>query len=169
MFEEFQDHCHSWETPDVDLLASKFNNKLLHGISSTWSTPFLLWTHYSPASQDQDGGHSGRLFMGPLRLSRSSVLSCCPCFMVTGFNSMAVEAQVLRDRGLPNLVIPKFLKARISASHKPYPFIWKAYTHCEWQVILIPGNTLWVESCLFFCLVWINIWSLVWSRVRSQP
>lgn len=87
----------------------------------------FLFTH-----QDRDGGRSGdshhtklaqedvvlrphqtsgRLNMGHPRLSGSSVSGTDwpPCLLVSGFNGLAVKAQVLRDRGLSNFDIPTLL------------------------------------------------------------
>ena len=49
------------------------------------------------------------------------------CFTVAGFNGMAIESQVLRDRGLSDSVISTMLRARKSSSRKICHRTWKAY------------------------------------------
>lgn len=54
------------------------------------------------------------------------------CFTVADFNGLAIESQVLRDRGLSGSVIPTMVKARKSTSSKIYHCTWKAYiSWCE--------------------------------------
>lgn len=50
-----------------------------------------------------------------------------PCFTNSGFNGLAIESQVLKDRGLSASVIPTVLRARKSTSRKIYHRTWKAY------------------------------------------
>ena len=46
---------------------------------------------------------------------------------VAGFNGVAVESQVLKDRGLLGPVISTMLRARKSTSRKIYHRTWRAY------------------------------------------
>lgn len=72
--------------------------------------------------------HSRRS-VGPSGLSDALVPgSSVPfCFLVIGFNSIAVEATVLRVRGLLDSVILALLKAEKSTSHKVYNHTFKAH------------------------------------------
>lgn len=50
-----------------------------------------------------------------------------PCWMLASFNSLTVEAQVLRDGDLCNSIIPTLYKPGKSTSGNDYHCIWKAY------------------------------------------
>lgn len=90
------------------------------------------------APQDRLGGHSSDFFGtklvqegffphilrlladSPWPLSDGIHLLSPGCFLVTGYDGLAPEAQVLRDRGLLNSVILRLLHAINLNSHKIY-------------------------------------------------
>lgn len=67
-------------------------------------------------------------------------ISCCRCTAprtcLPSFNDIAVEVQILRDRGLSDSVIPTILNARKFYSHKVYNPAWMAFfTWCKGKKI----------------------------------
>lgn len=70
-------------------------------------------------------------------------------FMVAGFNSLKVQAQVLRDRDISEPVLPTILKARKSTSK--FSITPGSHTECGARHrVFIPGNSPWDKSCPFY-------------------
>lgn len=134
-----------WRTPDMDLLALGFNKKSQICCQVKWSLSLrsgCLGDWVASIQSDLWVFHSSRSF-------QSSVLGASSpfCFLVTGFNSC--PAEVLRDRGLSDMVISTFLKARDSMFHSVYHCKhWVGFACCSARKFHPRKNT--VGRILFF-------------------
>lgn len=111
-------------------------------VTLAWYMLFLLWSHFLTYSAGSRWGGilviifvlnniPDRSNVDPPWFSRSSVsrVGLSPYFSDIGFNSLAFESQVLRDKGLSYLIIPMLLKARKLTSRKAYYHTWISKDH----------------------------------------
>lgn len=126
-------------------------------IALNW--PRLLWyTH--------PGKFYGRRIMDHTRPSRSDVprAKVQSCFIVSGWNGMALKAQVVRDTGILEFVIPIVLKAGKSA--RSIIRHWRLFSLAGSLVPFTPGASLWDDSSPSCWWVWTSAWHLALSQIK---